>query len=173
MSSDSAVYSICVERDRSRVPVADLFALRRETSSWFSSRMLQGRYRHARFEVCDEPDRLRVRVTGDDGRARIALDGRPSPQLPVSSVFRSLSEASAFFGCTSGQASPPELLAGPLPGCTAKYEPLAVAELQMTFFDDASLFPPGTAVFDSALVLRHVEHQWCGSPVLSFEVAAT
>lgn len=172
LSSDSAVYSICVEGDGGRSSAADLVALRRETSSWFSSRMLHGLYQHARFEVCDDIDHLRVRVTGDDGTPCIALDGMPTPQLPAQSVFRSLAEASAFCGCPVGRPAQTALrLEGPLPACEAKYEPLAISQLQVSFFDNTSLFPPGTAVFDSALVLRHLEHQWCGLPVLSFELA--
>ena len=43
-------------------------------------------------------------------------------------------------------------------------EPAAVhfdAEVaRSTFFEDRSWFPPGSVEFDSALIMRNIEHEW-------------
>jgi hypothetical protein len=38
--------------------------------------------------------------------------------------------------------------------------PLQVTEVHSSFFADPHLFPPGAAVFDNALLMRAVEHEW-------------
>ena len=44
--------------------------------------------------------------------------------------------------------------------------PLDVDHVESSFFDDPALFPPGSAAFDCALLMRGVEHEWHGRPDL-------
>jgi hypothetical protein len=45
-------------------------------------------------------------------------------------------------------------------------EPFEVDEVRSTFFEDVSLFPPGSASFDNALLMRRLEHEWDALPAL-------
>jgi hypothetical protein len=38
--------------------------------------------------------------------------------------------------------------------------PLAVDYVHSAFFQDSQRFPEGTVQFDSALVMREIEHEW-------------
>jgi hypothetical protein len=41
-------------------------------------------------------------------------------------------------------------------------EPLAVSAVRSSVFDDRQLFPAGSIEFDSALLMRGIEHEWHG-----------
>jgi hypothetical protein len=38
--------------------------------------------------------------------------------------------------------------------------PLAVSEVASSYFDDRSIFPAGSAVFDHSLLMRDIPHEW-------------
>jgi hypothetical protein len=38
--------------------------------------------------------------------------------------------------------------------------PLAIDLVESSFFEDRDLFPPGTIEFDSALLMRNIDHSW-------------
>jgi hypothetical protein len=91
-------------------------------------------------------------------------------------VFRSLREASEFFREGSVGFSP-ALTAGHFDGLELRtldwrMQPLAVEAVESSFFGDPSLFPAGSVEFDSALLMRQVEHEWCQQPSLCCEPAA-
>ncbi len=37
---------------------------------------------------------------------------------------------------------------------------LNISRAHSSYFDDHSRFPPGTVVFDHALVMRNIRHEW-------------
>jgi hypothetical protein len=39
-------------------------------------------------------------------------------------------------------------------------EPLAVEKVESGFFENAGLFPSGSAKFDSAFLMRDIAHEW-------------
>ncbi len=41
-----------------------------------------------------------------------------------------------------------------------RVRPLAVEQVESSFFADESAFPAGSVVFDHALVMRNLVHQW-------------
>jgi hypothetical protein len=41
-------------------------------------------------------------------------------------------------------------------------ELLAIESVSSSFFDDETQFPRGSIDFDSALVMRNIEHEWHG-----------
>jgi hypothetical protein len=38
--------------------------------------------------------------------------------------------------------------------------PLAIDRVHSSYFADAGRFPPGSATFDCALVMRNIAHEW-------------
>jgi len=44
--------------------------------------------------------------------------------------------------------------------------PLAVERVESSFFEDRTLFPPGSVKFDCALLMRGIKHEWHGRGTL-------
>ena len=44
--------------------------------------------------------------------------------------------------------------------------PLTVDKVESNFFGDADVFPPGSATFDCALLMRGIDHEWLGRETL-------
>jgi putative NADH-flavin reductase len=100
----------------------------------------------------------------------VELRGARTGQLPRTSKFGSLDEASAFF--EKGALGYSETTKGDrLDGLylvTKNWcvEPLEVQHVHSSFFSDLSLFPSGSVDFDCALLMRNIEHQWERAPDL-------
>jgi hypothetical protein len=180
MSSENAAHRIAVEWDERGQTKQGVYIPRRDTSSRWNSlaggRLFPGVHHHARFSVEERPDFFRVALDSDDGRSHLAVEARPSPNLPGASVFRSLREASEFFEVGSVGYSPTST-AGAFDGLELRtfnwrLQPLAVERVVSSFFSDPARFPPGSATFDCALLMRGVEHEWCQKPSLCCEAAA-
>jgi hypothetical protein len=79
-------------------------------------------------------------------------------------VFESVAEASKFFSAGSLGYSP----AGKqrsfdgleLKTFNWQVEPLDIAKVESSFFDNADVFPIGSVEFDNALLMRGIEHEW-------------
>jgi hypothetical protein len=101
-----------------------------------------------------------------DGVTGVSVRGRRADELPTSSVFRSIEEASAFFQAGSLGYSPTadeSRLQGLELRCLNWHvESLTVDEVQSSFFEDVSVFPKGSIEFDCALLMRGIEHEWHG-----------
>jgi hypothetical protein len=180
VSSENAAHRIAVEWEQDGKLHQGGYIPRRATSSRLyalaGGRLFPGVHHHAKFDVAERSDAYRLTLRSDDGRAKLSLRARPAPTLPSGSVFRSLREASEFFREGSVGFSP-GLTAGHFDGLELRtsdwrMQPLAVEEVQSSFFGDETIFPPGSVDFDCALLMRHVEHQWCQQPALCCEPAA-
>jgi hypothetical protein len=106
----------------------------------------------------------------------VSVSGHRVDCLPTTSIFGSLGEASAFFEAGSlGYSATHDL--GRYDGlelCCHNWhvEPLEVDEVTSSYFDDTSLFPPGSIELDCALLMRGIEHEWHGRPDLCCEPAS-
>ena len=173
IGSENAAHRFAVEWDAGGAapggePREGVFIPRRDTSSRLNAlvggRLFPGEHHHARFAVDETEDRLAVSFESDDGRASIAVTARPADGLPESSVFGSVREASAFFeGGSLGYSATAE--PGRFDGLELRCEawsvrPLAVEQVRSAYFEDESLFPPGSVEFDSALLMRDIPHEW-------------
>jgi hypothetical protein len=145
-----------------------VFIPRRDTNSRLNTlvrgRLFPGEHHHARFEVSETEDRLRVEFESDDAKARVSVTARLTDVLPPDSVFASVQEASNFFeGCALGYSATqdPARYDGLELRCKNwAVQPLAVEGVQSSYFDDRTKFPQGSAMFDCALLMRGIEHEW-------------
>jgi len=174
ISSENAAYRSAVEwNDRDTVRHG-VYVRRRDTNSWLTTmaggRFFPGIHHHARFTVNESADSYAVAIRSDDGMTTMAVRARPIESLPGSSVFRSLEEASAFFESGSvgysATHSPSRFQGLELRCRTWHVEPLVVDEVRSSFFEDETLFPKDSIEFDSALLMRGVEHEWHEKPDL-------
>ena len=101
---------------------------------------------------------------------RVEVAGAHAPELPASSIFRTVAEASAFFepGSVgySATASGKRLDGVVLTTHSWSVAPLAIERVYSTYFADESVFPKGSVAFDCALIMRNIAHEWqAGAPM--------
>ena len=174
ISSENAAHRIAVEWEQNGQSREGVFIPRRDTSSWLNTwagtRLFPGLHHHATFEVREEGDHYRVALAGDDRRTRLLVEGHVGSDLPETSVFGSLHEASEFFARGSLGYSvttrPGEFDGLELESFTWQVRPLAVERVESSFFADRSLFPPGSVEFDCGLLMRGIDHEWHGRETL-------
>ena len=168
LGSENAAHRIAVEWDDAGITHEGVYIPRRDTSSWLQGlvggRIFPGVHHVADFEVNEGNDRYALRMRSRDGTTAVELEARRAEQIPATSIFRSLSEASDFFARGSAGYSATEN-----PNCCDglelhtdgwHVEPLEVRSVRSSFFDDTSRFPTGTIHFDCALLMRNLAHEW-------------
>lgn len=174
ISSENAAHRIAVEWDQNGELRQGVFIPRRDTSSRLNTlaggRLFPGVHHHARFQVQEEDDHFRVVLDSDDGRTHLLVAGHVGTELPGNSMFTSVAEASRFFEQGSLGYSvtrrPGEFDGLELRSFRWRVRPLVVEEVESNFFKDRKLFPAGSVVFDSALLMQHIDHEWHGRGLL-------
>lgn len=165
--SENAAHRLAVEWDTAGGTEEGVFVLRRDTNSrinaWSGGRVFPGAHHLARFDVRECGDAFRVHVQSLDGAVRILVEGEVAARLEENSVFPGIAEASRFFECGArGFSMSPggrlELLE--LRSFSWQAEPLSLSAIESSCFDDRRLFPPGAVEYDSALLMRNIEHEW-------------
>jgi uncharacterized protein YqjF (DUF2071 family) len=168
IGSENAAHRFAVEWDHEGTPQEGVFIPRRDTSSRLNTivggRLFPGVHHHARFEVGESKDRLRVEFESDDRRASASVEARLADGLSADSAFGSLDEASRFFErgalgySTTNNAT---RFDGLELRCTKwTVQPLTIEAVRSSYFDDRAMFPEGSATIDCALLMRDVEHEW-------------
>jgi len=165
VTSENAAHRIAVTWDEHGRTREGVFIPRRDTSSRVNSmlggRIFPGAQHHASFSADEIPPEYRVAYDSDDGHTHVSVSARVANELPEGSIFSSLEEASRFFED------------GPVGYSVARHEgrydgleldtqswsirPLDVTEVRSSFFD---ALPEGAAKFDSALIMRGIQHEW-------------
>lgn len=170
ISSENAAHRVAVEWDVDGVAYEGVYVWRRDTNSRVNSiaggRLFPGIHHHAQFTVIESQQRFEVAMQSDDHQTSVSVQARVADQLPASSVFSSLDEASAFFRKGSlgysATTDPGRFQGLELRCSTWKVEPMEVENVRSSFFDDPQLFSKGSIEFDCALLMRGIDHQWLG-----------
>jgi hypothetical protein len=145
-----------------------VFIPRRDTSSWLNhltgGRIFPGKHHLADFAVDDDGRSVSMSIHARDGDMKITVKARETETLPASSCFESVADASKFFeGGSIGYSVTDDCCR--LDGLRLETEawqvrPLAIDDVQSSFFSDESIFPVGSVEFDHALIMRDLHHQW-------------
>lgn len=168
LTSENAAHRIVVEWDDNNGTREGVFIPRRDTSSRLNTivggRIFPGVHHLASFDVRETESEFRLHMQSEDGNARVLVEAEIGDQLPGTSIFRSTAEASAFFERGSlgysVTATPGEFDGLELKSFRWQITPLAIRRVESSFFADRSRFPEGTVEFDSALLMRGIEHEW-------------
>lgn len=169
MFSENAAHRIAVEwRDPSGDERQGVFIPRRDTGSWINhvtgGRVFPGEHHLADFEVTDDGANVSMAVRVHDGTMALELKAHETDAFPSSSCFQSLEDSSSFFeGGSVGYSvtrEPRRLDGIKLQVEGWRVRPLAVDHVRSSFFEDEAIFPKGSAVFDHALIMRDIEHEW-------------
>lgn len=174
ISSENAAHRVAVEWDVEGRTRTGVYIPRRDTSSRLNAlaggRIFPGVHHHARFDIRESEQTYHIVMDSDDGSANLTVDARIADGLPARSIFGSVAECSKFFEAGSLGYSPANsarLFDGlELRTDQWKVHPLEVTEVKSSFFDDHEVFPLGSVVFDNALLMRGIEHEWHSREVL-------
>src|SRR5687768_55676 len=168
LTSENAAHRVAVTWDDNGVAREGVFIFRRDTGSRLNhlvgGRLFPGEHNFASFDVVDSGERVELVMTSEDAAVRIELRARSTEQLPHTSIFASVADASTFFeGGAVGYSVTGE--AGRLDGVKLQTNawrvmPLAVESFHSSIFADPVRFPVGTVEFDHALIMRDIPHEW-------------
>ena len=168
MRSENAAHRIAVEWDRDGKSQTGVYIPRRDSSSrmnaWLGGRIVPGEHHHAKFDIEETDDCIKVAYESDDGSTRVKVVAALADALNAESVFSTLEEASRFYESGSvGYSATRDV--GRFDGLelrcrTWDMQALTVQSVHSSFFDDVRVFPAGSVTFDCALLMKNVEHVW-------------
>jgi hypothetical protein len=169
-TSENAAHRIAVEWDENGARREGVFIPRRDTNSKLNTlaggRLFPGVHHFARFDVWEAPNRFKLEMHSEDGDTQVRVAARVADEWPAGSVFSTLDEASTFFAAGSlgwsAGSRPSEFDGLELHSFGWRMEPLIVERVESSFFQNPAIFPPGAAEFDSALLMRGIQHEWHG-----------
>lgn len=180
LSSENAAHRIAVEWTENGRICEGVHIPRRDTSSklntFVGGRLFPGVHNHAHFRVVERDIYYHVALDSNDGKTHVLVDGHLSPDLPTTSIFSFLPEASAFFEAGALGYSVTRR-AGEYDGLELhslawRVEPLWVEKIESSFFENEGIFPKGSLRFDCALIMRNIQHEWHGRESLCCPLAA-
>jgi len=172
--TENAAHRIAVEWDAApgQPPYTGVFIPSRLTASrttaWLGGRLFPGAHHHARFTTHEASRDLRVAFADRNDSGHLDVTVRIADAWPGSALFTDLDEASEFFRLGAAGYSPardPHHLDGLELRTTAWHvQPATVTHAASSFFDDPRTFPQGTALLDTALVMRQLPVTWHALP---------
>jgi hypothetical protein len=155
LSSENAAHRVAVVWEDETGSHEGVYIPRRDTGSLVNhlagGRLFPGEHQRAKFYV-------------EEDEQGIALHMRSADQLPETSVFRTVGEASAFFEA-GGVGYSVTSSSRRLEGVVLKTEswsiaPHAIESAHTSYFADREMFPADSIGFDCALVMRNIPHEW-------------
>jgi hypothetical protein len=174
VSSENAAHRIAVEWTQDGEVKEGVFIPRRDTNSWFNyalgGRVFPGILSRSKFDVAETDQSVSVKIIREDGKEEAAFAGSIAAQLPGTSIFPNLEEATGFFslGATGYSATREE---GHYHGMELKtlnwtIAPLKIDRAYSRFFSNLEMFPQDSVHLDNALLMRNILHEWHSRPDL-------
>lgn len=180
---ENAAHRVAAEWEQDGQICRGVYVQRRDTNSRLAAavggRLFPGVHSLADFTTVETPSHFEVAMRSRDGQVDLAVAADVASELPPTSIFRSLAEASAFFEAGSVGYSPTsdaDSFQGLELRCRQwSVQPLAVHNVRSSYFDDRTRFPADSIQFDCALLMQNVEHQWhaCGELARRAQLAAS
>jgi hypothetical protein len=165
INSENAAHRIAVEWTEAEKTKEGVYIPRRDTNSvfnhWAGGNLFPGIHHLAKFDVREHADSYELDIESEDGTA-ISISAKPTMVFPSSSVFENLDTASSFFRKGSLGFSPNKKDYDGLELKTEQWKvmPLQVDRVNSSFFNNETLFPKGSVVFDNALLMKDIRHTW-------------
>jgi hypothetical protein len=164
-SSENAAHRMAVLWDEAGKTREAVYIPRRDTNSrlnlWFGGRVFPAELHAANFDVCVQPDAIKLLVRSRDQAVQVDFAARVAQTLPSESIFATPEEARLFFQNGSlgysHRSGKPHLDGVELHTDRWTIEPLEVTKVHSSYF---ATFPQGEIEFDHALMLRNLHHVW-------------
>jgi uncharacterized protein YqjF (DUF2071 family) len=168
VDSENAAHRVAVLWDEDGRTSEGVFISRRDTNSKLNllmgGRVFPGEHHESTFAVQENGGAINIKIQSLDEAVSVALEGRISDQLPSTSIFSSLAQASTFFegGAVGYSVTSDEDRLDGLRLNTKEWrvEPLTVESVYSSYFSDETRFPKQSVAFDHALIMRNVVHEW-------------
>lgn len=179
VTSKNVLHFLSVERMRRDHLQTGAIVMRYDTSSRWNAWVGRGwhwgrRHHHARVEICDSTESIRVRCDSDDHAMHLAFCARPRRDASRASVFQAKDRLLQMLQHDLRGVLPLRNRGSRTAGrrlCQSQLIPLRIEQLESSLFDDADHFADGAAEFDSAYWLRDDEVVWSGSGSLCCDIA--
>ncbi|WP_262919506.1 DUF2071 domain-containing protein [Niabella hibiscisoli] len=165
VNSENGAHRIAVEWDENGETKSGVYIPRRDTSLKLNTivggRFFPGKHYLAQFDVKEKEGNYHVGFKSSDA-TEILIDAKETTAFNKQSIFETVENASAFFEKGDLGYSPNGDKFDGLQLKAYKWEvrPLEVSQVQSSFFADTEIFPTGSVVFDNALLMTNVEHEW-------------
>jgi uncharacterized protein YqjF (DUF2071 family) len=168
LSSENAAHRVAVLWDEENETREGVYISRRDTNSQINhllgGRIFPGEHHAAQFMITESGNAIELSMRSDDGDVAVDVEGVIAESMPSASIFTSLAETSKFFeGGSLGYSvtkDPGRLDGLKLETKDWRVEPLHIGKVYSSYFADAEKFPAGSIVFDHALIMRNVAHEW-------------
>ncbi len=167
VSSENGAHRIAVEWEENGITKEGVYIPRRDTSSKVNAlaggTLFPGVHHFAKFDVSEENGNYEVSFKSDDSTT-LSISASETEEWNKKSVFEDLNCVSEFFEKGSIGYSPnKESFEGlELKAYTWDVSLLKVHQVQSSFFENKNIFPEGSVIFDNALLMKNIEHEWIG-----------
>ena len=165
VNSENGAHRIAVEWEENGATKEGVYIPRRDTSlllnTLLGGRLFPGKHHLAKFNVREKEGNYHIDFLSSD-KTKISIDAQTAEQFDKNSIFETIENVSAFFEKGAIGYSPNKDKFDGLQLEVYKWavQPLEVTNVQSSFFEDEKLFPKGSVVFDNALLMTHIEHEW-------------
>jgi len=168
LSSENAAHRVAVVWDENGESREGVFISRRDSNSQLNhllgGRIFPGEHHRASFAVSESDSEISLAMQSADAKVKVEVAGTIASEMPDSSIFSSLAEASSFFeaGSLGYSVTRDSSRLDGLKLQTSGWcvEPLQVSRIYSSYFSDESKFPKGAIEFDHALIMRNIDHEW-------------
>jgi Uncharacterized conserved protein (COG2071) len=168
LASENMAHRIAI-----RYPTGDgvsdgVFIWRRDTDQalvgLLGGRLFPGVHGRASFQVSEHDGELAMDVSTERREADVTLRVRAAGEWRATPLFPTFDDVVEFFrrgDCGFSCSLHQDRLEGMrLKTLAWKMEPLTVDDVRTAFYADPARFPTGSAVFDGAVVMRGIPHEW-------------
>lgn len=165
LNSENGAHRIAVEWDENDEVKSGVYIPRRDTSLQFNAlvggRIFPGKHYLAKFNVEENNGNYHIDFKSSDD-TEISIDAQETEKFNSHSIFENVENASLFFEKGDLGYSPNKKTYDGLRLKAYQWEvkPLYVSQLKSSFFEDETVFPKGSVVFDNALLMKNIEHEW-------------
>lgn len=165
VNSENGAHRIAVEWDENGETKSGVYIPRRDTSlklnALVGGRIFPGRHYHAKFNVEEKNKNYHISFKSSDDTETL-IEATETEFFSDKSIFETLNNASNFFENGDLGYSPNK---GNFDGLRLKaykweVKPLNVLKVKSSFFENEEIFPKGSVIFDNALLMTNVEHEW-------------
>lgn len=168
ITSENAAHRFLITYQKAGQTIEGVYIPRRDTDSrmnvLLAGKLFSWPHYPAIFHVEEGNHRYRIDMKSNDGKTKLKVDAQLDTDFSTNSMFNSIAHASSCFQrCPVGvspSTNPEQFKTIRLKTKNWNVKPLRVQMLTSSFFEDKSLFPPGTIEFDNALLMEDIDHEW-------------
>lgn len=167
IASENGAHRIAVEWTENGQLKEGVHIPRRDTSSKLNAvaggTLFPGVHHMAEFTVDEDEGNYEVGFISDDATS-LHIKAKETDTWNSESVFENLQCVSDFFEAGSVGYSPnkKDYDGLELKAYTWKVSLLEVEGVSSSFFENEDIFPKGSVIFDNALLMKDIDHEWIG-----------